>query len=136
MTLAIDLPPNMEAQMKREAERRGIEPAQFVIEAVGAQLSKSANGHVAGKRQTIHIPNPTEPLGLKTVDEHFRKRREAGLEERPFYETATPEERVQALHEWAEGHPPIPELKPGWDSRESMYEELTLKNIFTQERRE
>ena len=123
MTLTIDLPPNMEEQMKREAERRGIEPTQLVIEAVDALLSKPANGHVAGKRQTIHIPNPTEPIGVKTIDEHFRKRREAGLEELPFYETATPDEQIQALHEWADGHKDWPVLSPEADSREFMYEE-------------
>ena len=40
--------------------------------------------------------------------------------EKPFYETATPEEWVKALREWATNHQILPALAD--DSRESIYE--------------
>ena len=44
--------------------------------------------------------------------------------ERPFYETATPEERAKAFREWAESHPRHqPYLSDEAISRESIYGE-------------
>ena len=136
MTLTIDLPPAMDERLEQEAERGRIEPAQLVLEAVDARLSNPSGGQRSREWQPLQIPPPRGPLGVKTIDEHLRKRREAGLEERPFYETATPAERIQALHEWAEGHKDWPVLPPEADSREFLYEELTLRTIFPDEHRE
>ncbi|MGK7904755.1 MAG: hypothetical protein AB4352_25780 [Hormoscilla sp.] len=45
-------------------------------------------------------------------------------QERPFYETATPEERAKAFREWAESHPRnMPYLSDEAISRESIYGE-------------
>lgn len=47
--------------------------------------------------------------------------------ERPFYETATPEEWVSAFREWAESHDRnIPHLSDYAVSRESMYDDDRL----------
>lgn len=159
MTLTLDLAPEVEERLRREARRRGIEPARLALEAVEAMLpnpsaekdeerdeTPSVNGESRPRPEPINAflmkrraeeqaalypdgEGPELTTGLKTIDAHLRRRREAGLEERPFYETATPEELIQAGREWAEGHPPLPDLAPGWDSRETMYEELTLKNL-------
>lgn len=44
--------------------------------------------------------------------------------ERPFYETATPQERAKAFREWAESHPRnSPALSDEAISRESIYGE-------------
>lgn len=45
--------------------------------------------------------------------------------ERPFYETATPQEWVQAFHEWVESHRDmnLPSLSDEAISRESIYGE-------------
>lgn len=45
-------------------------------------------------------------------------------EEKPFYETATPEEWAKAFREWANSHDPnIPPLSLADMSRESIYED-------------
>lgn len=45
-------------------------------------------------------------------------------QERPFYETATPQERARAYREWAESHSPdSPILSDEAISRESIYGE-------------
>jgi hypothetical protein len=47
------------------------------------------------------------------------------IEERPFYETATPQEWVKAFHEWVESHRDLnlPPLSDEAISRESIYGE-------------
>lgn len=46
------------------------------------------------------------------------------IEDRPFYETATPQEWVKAFHEWAASHDPnSPCLSDEAISRESIYGE-------------
>ena len=46
----------------------------------------------------------------------------APLKARPFYETATPEEWVKALHEWTHSHDPNGAVLMD-DSREVIYED-------------
>ena len=46
----------------------------------------------------------------------------APLQARPFYETATPEEWVKALHEWTHSHDPNGAVLLD-DSREVIYED-------------
>jgi hypothetical protein len=127
MTLAIELPPEMEERLNREAARRGIEPARLVLVAMESLLPEPAisaqepEGNTPGMEELL-----SRPSRLKVIQAHLNRRREAGLPERPFYETASAEEWIAAMQEWVESHPETPPLPPGWDSRESMYEERTL----------
>lgn len=65
-----------------------------------------------------------------SVDEFLRsllpinENSQGEIEEKPFYETATPEEWVAAFREWAANHDPnIPPLSLEDVSRESLYED-------------
>ena len=56
-----------------------------------------------------------------SVDEYLRgllPQTNGGAGEKPFYETATAEEWVRALREWAANHPVLPAAD---DSRETIY---------------
>lgn len=57
----------------------------------------------------------------------IRERLFRAKSQRPFYETASPEERSKALHDWVESHDPItPILSDEAMSRESIYGERGL----------
>ena len=62
------------------------------------------------------------PEEKKLLDEKIKLT--SDIQTRPFYETATPEERAKAYREWAESHPHNnPILSNEAISRESIYGE-------------
>ena len=57
-----------------------------------------------------------------SVDEYLKSllpTANGDADQKPLYETATPEEWVQAFREWAASHPSLPVAD---DSRESIYQ--------------
>ena len=61
--------------------------------------------------------------GRELTGRHLKVIVEPDKREKPFYETATPEEWEQALREWAASHPTrYPPLSDEAISRDSIYE--------------
>ena len=69
--------------------------------------------------QIIHSLTPKEKRLLE-----LKMKRDEKAQKRPFYETATPEEKAQAFREWAESHSQnTPILSDEAISRETIYGE-------------
>ncbi|HIK09590.1 MAG TPA: hypothetical protein IGS52_04870 [Oscillatoriaceae cyanobacterium M33_DOE_052] len=74
--------------------------------------------------QVIESLSPEERSLLESKLKAHQEQTSAAGKERPFYETATPEERAKAFREWAESHPRHqPYLSDEAISRESIYGE-------------
>lgn len=74
--------------------------------------------------QVVQSLSPEERSLLESKLKAHQERTSAEGQDRPFYETATPEEWVKAFREWAESHPRNqPSLSDEAISRESIYRE-------------
>lgn len=92
MTITIDLPPNLEAQIQEEAARRGVDAGSYILGAVQERLEREQNG--AGRKphseanllQQINVGLPPE---VWIEYRELIKRRRAG--------TMTAEEQARAI---------------------------------------
>jgi hypothetical protein len=83
----------------------------------------------ADEKGELHIPASllpeAAPLAKYDVEEKAGQiiiAKKQASEEKPIWETASPEERVKALREWVAGLPPGPGLSDYAVSRESIYD--------------
>ena len=51
MTLILDMAPEMETQIREEAAREGIEPEQYVLEAVKERLERDRQARAAEEKR-------------------------------------------------------------------------------------
>jgi hypothetical protein len=94
--MTVTLKPDLEGELAARAQAEGLTTEEFV----NRELEKLVDGQ----------PAATEP-GANAK------------KERPFYETATPEEWVKAFKDWINHFPPHPVLSDEAISRESIYRE-------------
>ncbi len=86
MTLVLDLPPEVEAQLAARATEHGVEPAQYALELLREHLPQGGDGD--GVAQPVEAPeNPTVALLRQwreedaTEDPEEIRKAEAELEE-------------------------------------------------------
>ncbi len=94
--MTVTLKPNLEEELAARAKAEGLSTEEFVNRELGKLVASE--------------PAATEP------DTNAKN-------ERPFYETATPEEWVKAFKDWVNHFPPHPVLSDEAISRESIYRE-------------
>src|SRR6266404_295965 len=114
-------------------------PQPFRLTLSGFSLSAHAHAAIIIQRLTGRRLKMSPPLEIKpetaemlaaqakaqgvSVDDYLRSLlspTNGQAEEKPLYETATPEEWVRAFREWAASHPVLPVVAD--DSRESIYQ--------------
>jgi hypothetical protein len=92
-----------------------------------SRLQEFEQAHIEDLKAIVEILAKITNKTSEEIKPHFEMMLErlVQTEERPFYETATPQEWVQAFHEWVESHRDmnLPQLSDEAISRESIYGE-------------
>jgi len=84
MTLILDLPPDVEAQLAARATEQGVEPTTYALQLLRAHLPPMGNGSATAPA----VEAPEDPT-LALLRQWERER-----------DAMTPEERTEAATEW------------------------------------